>query len=72
MNKLSEASIEIMESLRGCELLAPALYEECVGVRKNKATGVFEIIGSGLVVDTIVSDSQVQELYQAYCEGEGF
>ena len=69
---LSAAAIEIMESLKGCELLAPALYEECVGVRKNKQTGIYEIIGSGMVVDTIVSDSQVQELYQAYCEGEGF
>lgn len=72
MSNLSAAATEIMESLRGCELLAPALYEECVGIRKNKQTGVFEIIGSGMVIDTITSDSQVQELYQAYCENEGF
>lgn len=69
---LSQDAIEIMESLRGCEVLAPALYEECVGIRKNKSTGVYEIVGSGLVIDTITTDSQVQELYQAYCENEGF
>lgn len=69
---LSQDAIEIMESLRGCEILAPDLYEECVGVRKNKLTGAYEIIGSGEVVDTITTDSQVQELYRAYCENEGF
>lgn len=72
---LSNDSIEILKSLRGCEISACSLYETeygVVGIRFNKASNQWQVVEGGLVLDILDSDSKVSALWAEYCDQEGF
>lgn len=67
---MTKESTEFMDMLVGCEISAPELYEDIVGISKNRANGTYNIIEMGQVVDVIETDQQVRKLMFAVDLGE--